>query len=247
MTSEKQNFWRTAASLAIILLILVPFIRAQQVSCDRPDVLNEVVDRFHATNVSMVQALLQLGQQRNICFGIEYVDKASLLNPISLDLHNLKVADIISAILSHGHGYTCKAREGVIEINNAKLPRFKQNLFDRILPEFKTQRTSVVGASAALEIRLFFALNPRAQGIAGDYPGGDPTDLVGPFDVHNKTLKQILDTIVAHSNGASWVANANGPELKNLPPSGLWRIMEYDSPIASYASLLKGIAESLAY
>jgi hypothetical protein len=68
-------FWRILAGLTSLLVgVAIPV--AMSARCDPPN-LRAPIRAFDARHVSRVEALLKLGQEYNVCFGIEYVDNAN--------------------------------------------------------------------------------------------------------------------------------------------------------------------------
>ena len=96
-----------------------------------------------------------------------------------------------------------------------------------------------------IRIRLERELNPDIQGIAGTYPTGDPTDLVGPFREQDRTVSQLLDIIVSHSKGATWIAlTADSRALRSVPEN-MWIVIQYNRPTADYKALLAAAGSNL--
>jgi hypothetical protein len=85
-----------------------------------------------------------------------------------------------------------------------------------------------------LEMRLESDLNPKITGFAGDYRSGDLYNLVGPFKEHNRTIRQLLDQIVAESKGGAWILPAEDTRA--------WEILEYRDPNMNYTVFLRVIA-----
>jgi len=55
---------------------------------------------------------------------------------------------------------------------------------------------------------------------------GDVKDLVGPFDEKDKTVRELLNLIVASSKGAAWITTT--PYIQtSSPPDAFWKILEY--------------------
>ena len=94
-------------------------------------------------------------------------------------------------------------------------------------------------ASLALSLHLYFVLNPNSGGIAGDSPGGNLAFRVGPFDLKNATVRDILNLIVSqHSNGA-WVVQQPPWTMGKDLGYGLWKVLEYDRTDGQYSRELQ--------
>ena len=94
-------------------------------------------------------------------------------------------------------------------------------------------------ANLALTIHLYFALNPKSRGIAGDSPGGNLAFRAGPFDLKNATVREILNQIVSqHCNGA-WVVQQPSWTMGKDLGYGICKMLEYDRTDAQYSRELQ--------
>src|SRR5260370_32781611 len=66
--------------------------------------LSRVVAEVRARDVGVLQALLQLGRENAICFGIESVEKQSFQPKVDLDARNELGLDVIKRVLSGRRG-----------------------------------------------------------------------------------------------------------------------------------------------
>jgi hypothetical protein len=76
--------------------------------------------------------------------------------------------------------------------------------------------------------------------MVGDYPGRNPQFLVGPLEIKNATVREILNREVALRGNAGWVVQEAPWNMDKDPSYGLWRIIEYDGNHgAKYSNLLQ--------
>src|SRR5260370_444239 len=232
---------------ASIFLASCFFIRADllHAECSASRGLQSQVASFSVDHVSIVEAVLTLGQQQQVCFGIEYVDRHSLIDPITVAVKNVTIEAALLEILSHGTGYYFKEADGVILLANTDEPHGDQNLFDHVVPQFVCPRATVQEVSNSLWMRIRLDLDPTIKGFAGKFRTGDREDIIGPIQQRDSTVRQILNVIVEQSKGASWVAVVGSESLATIPGSGLWQILEYDRPISDYASALTAIGNKI--
>jgi hypothetical protein len=77
-------------------------------------------------------------------------------------------------------------------------PQGRKNLLNTRIPKFTIpQETTLHNASLQLLLHLYFVLHTNSTGIAGDYPGGNANCRVGPLNIRNATIRQILDRIIS--------------------------------------------------
>jgi hypothetical protein len=193
---------------------------------------------FAAKQRNLIDALVSFGRQEKIPIGIEYIDKAAFQQPISTEFRERSVKEILDAV-THPLGYRWFIRGPVVLVTHDGALVGKSNLLNTRIPRFQIGETSMHEASLALSLNLYFVLNPKSGGIAGDSLGGNLAFRVGPFDLKNATVRNILNEIVSqHSNGA-WIVQqppwATGKDLGY----GLWKVLEYDRTDAEYSRELQ--------
>jgi hypothetical protein len=113
------------------------------------------------------------------------------------------------------------------------------NLLDRVLPDFEISKCPIGTASAALYFALYRNLHPEVTGYAGEFNPGNPDNVIGPLKVRNATVRHVLNLLANGSNKGAWIVRVPPGHLDQLPPDGLWTIIEYESPPRQYAESLR--------
>jgi|SRR5271167_1379846 len=189
---------------------------------------------FEVKQRNLIDALLSFGGQEHIPIGIEYIDKAAFQQRINIEFRGRTVKEILDAI-THPVGYRWFIRGPVVLVTHDGVLVGKSNLLNTRILQFRIGETSMHEASLALSLRLYFVLNPNSGGIAGDSPGGNLAFRVGPFDLKNASVRDILNRIVSqHSNGA-WIVQQPPWTMGKDLGSGLWKVQEYDRSDAEYS------------
>src|ERR1700686_3979822 len=73
---------------------------------------------FDSNGVCLTETLLAFSRQEHLPIAIEYIDRASMEQPIGVNLQNKTVQEALDSILLHGDGYRWRLRNGIIEITN---------------------------------------------------------------------------------------------------------------------------------
>jgi hypothetical protein len=170
-----------------------------------------------------------LGQQEQVPLGIEYVDRDALEKPISHDFRNATIGEIVRALLGGTGGYTWRVRDGVLNIAHQSTAA-PGNLLDRVLPDFEISKCSVGTASAALYFALYRDLHPEVTGYAGEFDPGNPDNVIGPLKLRNTPVRHVLNLLANGSKKRAWIVRVPPGHLDQLPPDGLWTIIEYENP-----------------
>jgi hypothetical protein len=200
--------------------------------------LTRRVPFFEVKARNLVDALLSFGAQEHIPIGIEYIDKAAFQQRINLEFRERNVGEILDA-LTHPVGYRWFMPEGVVLVTHDGALVGKSNLLNTRIPEFRIAETSMHEAGLALSLHLYFVLNPKSGGIAGDSLGGNLAFRAGPFDLKNATVREILNQIVSqHGNGA-WIVQQPPSTMGKDLGYGFWKVLEYDKTEAEYSRELQ--------
>ena len=230
-------------TLICMILSVARFLGQATAGC-RADGLPVVLPHYRVEAANVVEALMLLGRDTHICFGLRGLDRSAFLTQVRLDLTGASLSQVLSAVLGGADGYSFKqSPQGVVLINGpARTPG--GSLLDRPISSYAIPRTSLKTASNVLKLQLIADLNPTIEGFAGSYAGGDAADLVGPIEVRGRPVAEILNIIVSASKGGIWVETVPDSEADRVPPRGLWAVIEYTESRDTYLPLLGSIAQS---
>jgi hypothetical protein len=155
----------------------------------------------------VLDALFWLGRDERVCIGIEFSGN-DLSRDVQVDVDQSTIGEVVKKILGSSDAYQLSVSDGVILIRKKGVnpPAW----LDHRLPEFELPRTELMWADIRLSMALERDLSPSLQGFAGDSPGTDPIDEVGPFHEREQTVRQLLIKIAAASRGASWFPSTYG-------------------------------------
>ena len=197
------------------------------------------VASFKVERLPLIDALLQLSQQEGIPLGIEYVDHDAVEKPLSLEMDETTVGEILEELLGQNKGYSWHVRESVLIVSHESIASGRENLLDRIVPQFSMPRCSVADASNLLQMDLEQELSPRIRGFAGEYNPGSRQSLVGPLKLFNVPVWRVLNRLVSANNKAAWIVQVPPGHLDKVPSYGLWTIVGYETPPRRYAADLR--------
>ena len=221
-------------------LLLCPPVYAQSGPLDRP------ISEFSSNGAGLTETLLKFSHQQHLPIAIEYVDQASMGQPIDVSLENKTVRQALDSILHDGHGYSWRLQNGIVEITNSRASKRAADQLNKVIPVFEiSQGATAKFASWILWEDLQFALNPnpKEKGFAGDIMGVSST--IKPTTLHNRTVREILSYIVLNSQAAGWIV-AGPPECLGFTPyCGLWYMIEGEPSDPSYKLLLQDIRQNL--
>jgi hypothetical protein len=192
---------------------------------------------FAVKQRNLIDALLCFGQQDGIPIGIEYIDKAAFQQRITVEFRERNVKEVLDAI-THLVGYRWSINGQVVSVTHEGALVGKSNLLNTRIPRFRIPETTMLEASLAVSLHLYVVLNPTS-GIAGDYPGGNPDFRVGPLDMKNATVREILNRIVSQRGNGAWVVQQPPWTMGKDLGYGLWKVLEYDRTDCEYSRELQ--------
>jgi hypothetical protein len=167
--------------------------------CITPSPLSRHVSNFRIGPTTVLNALLWLGHDNGVCFGLAY-SGSDLTNIVQVDESETTVGEVARKIL--GSTYRMSVSEGVVLIQKraAKPPSW----LNHRLTQFNTPKAELMNANALLWMTLEMNLDKSKHGFGGSGPVTEPSDEIGPLTERNKTVQQLLVSITASSHGASW-------------------------------------------
>ena len=228
------------ASRAIVcaFLLFAPLLHAQDNSVER------LASDFSSSGIGLTETLLRFSHQQNLRIAVEYVDRASMDEPIAVNLKKKTVRQSLDAILRNGHGYSWRLRNGVIEIANRLVSKRAESQLDTVIPVFTipdNETTKI--ASVMLWWNLQLKLDKTLKGFAG--VGDARMPRLKAATLRNRTVREILAYIVVNSRVEGWIV-AGPPEcLGYTPYCGLWVLIEGEPTDPSYKILLQSIRNNL--
>jgi len=155
---------------------------------DAASPLSRPISHFSIGKTSVLDALFWLGRDERVCIGIEFSGN-DLSRDVQVDVDQSTIGEVVKKILGSSDAYQLSVSDGVILIRKKGVnpPAW----LDHRLPEFELPRTELMWADIRLSMALERDLSPSLQGFAGDSPGTDPIDEVGPFHERRRTVRQL--------------------------------------------------------
>jgi hypothetical protein len=218
---------------ALMLFSLGPVCFPGSAACDIG--LSSQIKHIQLKDVSGLAALLHLGYEYGVCFGVENPGLGLLKGPREIDLSNATVGDIVRQVLGR-ETYQITESTGVVLIRNPD-SLWRESQLDTRLPEFTIPRMSVAWANEAIRMRLAMLTNP-SSGYAGHVSDRLPKEKTGPFAEDGKTVREVLASIVGGSSGAAWVSR-RCPGRYRHEVAACWTIFQYQDQRQTFDSLLE--------
>jgi len=215
--------------------------RCQENSGESSRILDRTVESFSVEDVTPLDAVLELGRHEQIPLGIEYIDREVVGKPVSVAVGRSTVRDILDMFVPVGRGYLYRVQNGVVVVTQKNVPAGKKNILNTILSEFAVNRTDLQQASSLLWMTLYKTLYPvpGPHGFVGTRRPGNPENIVGPFSLHNVTVREALNRLVSERKNAAWIVRVPAKYMNQLPNEGLWMIAEYETPPRRYGETLR--------
>jgi len=201
---------------------------------------------FESKGVGLTETLLRYSHQQNLRIAVEYVDRASMDRPITVNLQEKTVRQGLDTILRNIHGYSWRLRNGIIEVTNRSGSKRADKQLNMVIPVFKiADGETAKMASVMLWWNLQMKLDPKLKGFGGSILEGAETSKVNPAELRNRTVREILAYIALNSRAEGWIV-AGPPECLGFTPyCGLWFLIETVPSTASYELLLQDIRKNL--
>ena len=218
---------RALHGLAIVILInacLLPNGRAgpneQGIAPRRNYVVN---------NVGALDALIRLGQLYERPMGIVSGDRKIATTQVSVRTAQATTQEAMAALMRQLPEYEWREDRGVIVVQPRVVPPVAKKMLRTVISKFAAGDSSTEQLSALLWWELQRTVDPESArrgywGIGHDYVR------IGPVDLTNVTIDQMLTEIVRRRGSAAWVVPPPPVTLKGAPRDRLWSIVIYASP-----------------
>ncbi len=221
---------------AVFWSIVAPTLKAQCAPTAAP------IGAVRIQSKTIFESLVDLGLAYNVCFGVEVDNDELLRSPIDLELSDATPLTAARSALKTRSGYSV-ASDGLLSVRPIAEP--PTSWLDFKIHRFAIPgRVNVATASNALLMSLQQQVQPR-NGYAGHYRVADNTDLVGPFDEREKSVRELLDLIVTSSKGALWITTRPYARTES-PPELFWTMLEYSDPTLKSQAAVKNLEQRIA-
>jgi len=192
-----------------------------------PSVFTGRIQQFVSTRGSRLSALVRLGRENGLCFGIETAT-GRFHEKITVRLADTDAQSAINAILGAPQDYDISLLHNVVLIRDKRAP--PPEYLDLRLPRFRIPLLPLVVADRNLWMGVEMYLDSSRKGFAGVSPPGDATDRVGPFDITGQAVRSLICQIVENSKGATWIVSSPAGLDPGLAPASinrLWTLILY--------------------
>jgi hypothetical protein len=111
-------------------------------ACEIAAASNTVVREFHARNLRLIEALVKLGRENQICLGIEDYDADLLRLHADLDVFAVPAMDVIKRIVATSTNLEAVRQTRIVRIRS-KRSSPDHSWLDFVVPEFRSPEGSV--------------------------------------------------------------------------------------------------------
>jgi hypothetical protein len=196
------------------------------------------VPYFEVRNRNMIDALLLLGQQERIGIGIEYIDKAAFQKRVTLQFRDRNVEYVLNA-LTRPFGFRWSTDGQAITVTHTGAFAGSRNLLNTRIPKFNIEEMPLGQADCRLQVALYFAMNPNSEGVVGDCMFSGVTYRVGPLEMKNATVREILNRMVSQHGNGGWVVQQPPWTMDRDLGHGFWKVLPYDNMNGNYSKGLQ--------
>ncbi len=185
---------------------------------------------FSVMQKTPLEALLSLGKQENISFGIVLSDAALIRNEISLPYETKSIHEFVDEILITSPSYVATSSpDGIIDIASSERSNAVANY---LFSSFDIgQGAGPTLVSERLWGDMQMQLDPKRTGYGGvlQVPQADKPLPAKQFK--DSSIPSILDWVASHNGSMSWVIWPSPASLIGEPQYKLWNLVFYEQPV----------------
>jgi hypothetical protein len=181
------------------------------------------VERFDTSGRTLAAIVIDLAYEYELPTGIEYLDHEATTRPIDLQFHDESVRGILVAIIQQVPEYRVSFTGDMVDIYSPRAREDSSNLLNRVIKDFAVTELDTHRADMELVCDLARELVPPG-GCGGSIAVGQWGPLKITLHLHNTTVFEILNAIVAQNGRATWTVTAPPEKLSRFPFGDLWHI-----------------------
>jgi hypothetical protein len=186
----------------------------------------------------MVEAVLALAYACQLPLALEFISQDAVRGPVDLPVQTGSVREVITAVVDSAPGYRVDFAHGLVDIYSSEARRDPLNPFNLVVPEYRVAGLDTDMADSMLVCTLGDELLPHSGGCGGSSPFGRWGPLKITLEMHNATVYEILNAIVAQNGRAAWTP-INLPRVPELRRrrffTNFWSIYPLDPPFEGAA------------
>jgi hypothetical protein len=213
--------------LPVVLLVANTSVNAteRKLSYELQDKLAAEVKDFENQGKPLIPTLLEVADRYDLPMGIEKVEREALDQPITIKLKHGSVAKLLDRCIRQRPGYSWAARDGVVLIYGDDELKKASNLFNFIIPVFEAENETLNRYDNGLRLKLYLE-KEKPGGYVGSFPGSNEFENKRlSIKMHNASVRQILNRLVALHGGVVWIARVPPEKLSQIPQAGLWALL----------------------
>jgi hypothetical protein len=214
---------------AVLLLILVTVTEAfGQTTPRSPTELQfKLVEKFESHGEPALQTFLRLGAETGTPIGLVQNDGQLCKAKTEISVEGESIASIANKLTSQ-LGFTWTVENGVLIFQPQHPSIGALQLLNTLIPRFAAPRTTLEGLGAFLTIDVRAVFRPEV-GSAGSLSRSPNATLVGPLEMHDVTVKQVLNEIVKAGMRGQWVLRPIPDEYRAAADTKFVDIIDYGS------------------
>jgi hypothetical protein len=201
--------------------------------------LDTRVERFETSGRTLIASVIELAYEYELPTAIEYINHDATTRPIDLRFQDESIRGILTALILQIPEYRVTFSDGVVDLYVPKAREDPSNLFNKVIKDFAVSELDTHRADMELVCTLARELVPPG-GCGGSIAVGQWGSLKITLHLHNATVFEILNAMVAQNGKAVWTVMAPPDKLSKIPVGGLWHVYPLEP---SYRS---GVLERLS-
>lgn len=223
----KPTAWSWLALGALLLFHLARKANTSQdlVSESIESKLAQQVAEFDNNDAPLIPTLLRVAAEYHLPMGIERLTSEGLGRPVRVRLKKGTLADLLDMCARQLPGYVWAVSEGAIDFFSKNERRQSSNLFNLVIPSFSLSNETLDEASDKLRTTVIMK-REKLGGVIGSYLGSPALeDKRLSVQLRDRTVRDILNRMVALHGEAAWIARVPEGQLSHMPKAGLWQIL----------------------
>ncbi len=175
---------------------------------------DRTVEQFESHGEFGLQAILRFGMEAKVPLGLILANDQLCKRRVEITVQKESVATVMGMLTKQLDGYRWIFKDGVLLVEPEPIPQGAVGLLSTVIPHYSTPKTTLAGLGLFLIMDTRGVLRPE-MGTAGSLLSSPDAQKVGPLELLNATVEQILNRITMEGTGGEWVLFPTPDDYRN--------------------------------
>jgi hypothetical protein len=238
MANERESMKPIGVLLIHAIAVLKTVSQQSRTTAAVPQPEDRIVDTFESHGDIALHSFLRFAAESKVPLGLVLVDDQLCKKKTEISIRGESVQTVIGKLTSQVDGYQWVLQDGVLLVEPQLIPESTSQLLNMPLTRFAAPRTTLKGLGLFLTVDVRAQLRPDPGGTAGSLSRSPDTPMVGPLELRNLIVQQILNMIAKLVRGGEWILYPTPDDYRKAADRKFVEVIDYsENPLGNIQAL----------